>query len=52
VIRQACATAARWPGNISVAVNISAVQFRSPGLMQVIVGALAASGLNSGAARA
>ncbi len=46
VIRQACATAARWPGDLSVAVNISAVQFRSPGLMQVIVGALAASGLD------
>jgi diguanylate cyclase (GGDEF)-like protein len=46
VIRQACATAARWPGDIRVAVNISAVQFRNPGLMQVIVGALAASGLH------
>jgi diguanylate cyclase (GGDEF)-like protein len=46
VIRQACATAARWPGHLSVAVNISAVQFRNPGLMQVIVGALAASGLD------
>ncbi len=45
VIRQACATAARWPGDLRVAVNISAVQFRSPGLVQVIVGALAASGL-------
>jgi diguanylate cyclase (GGDEF)-like protein len=45
VIRQACATAAQWPGDLSVAVNISAAQFRSPGLMQVIVGALAASGL-------
>jgi diguanylate cyclase (GGDEF)-like protein len=46
VIRQACATAALWPEDIHVAVNISAVQFRSPGLMQVIVGALAASGLH------
>jgi diguanylate cyclase (GGDEF)-like protein len=46
VIREACATAARWPGDARVAVNISAVQFRNPGLMQVIVGALAASGLN------
>ena len=46
VIRQACATAAQWPGNLHVAVNISAAQFRSPGLMQVIVGALAASGLH------
>jgi diguanylate cyclase (GGDEF)-like protein len=45
VIRQACATAAQWPGDLHVAVNISAVQFRNPGLMQVIVGALAASGL-------
>jgi diguanylate cyclase (GGDEF)-like protein len=46
VIRQACATAALWPEDIHVAVNISAVQFRSPGLAQVIVGALAASGLH------
>ena len=45
VIRQACATAAQWPDNLHVAVNISAIQFRSPGLMQVIVSALAASGL-------
>src|SRR5450432_537972 len=46
VIRQACVTAARWPEHLRVAVNISAVQFRNPGLMQVIVGALAASGLD------
>jgi predicted signal transduction protein with EAL and GGDEF domain len=45
IIRQACTTAARWPDSLHVAVNISAVQFRNPGLMQVIVGALAASGL-------
>jgi diguanylate cyclase (GGDEF)-like protein/PAS domain S-box-containing protein len=46
VVRQACATAAQWPENLHVAVNISAAQFRSPGLMQVIVGALASSGLH------
>ena len=46
VIRQACTTAAKWPGDLHVAVNISAVQFRSPGLLQVIVGALASSGLH------
>jgi diguanylate cyclase (GGDEF)-like protein len=46
VIREACATAARWPGDSRVAINISAVQFRNPGLMQVIIGALATSGLN------
>jgi len=45
VIRQACATAAQWPDELHVAVNISAIQFRSPGLMQMIVSALAASGL-------
>ncbi len=45
VIRQACATAARWPEHLHVAVNISPVQFRNPGLMQAIIGALAASGL-------
>lgn len=45
VIRQACATAAHWPGELRVAVNISAAQFRNSGLLQVIVGALSASGL-------
>ena len=45
VIREACLTASRWPDHLHVAVNISAAQFRHPGLMQVIVGALAASGL-------
>jgi diguanylate cyclase (GGDEF)-like protein len=47
VIRQACLTAARWPEHLHVAVNISASQFRSTGLMQIIVGALAASGLKA-----
>jgi diguanylate cyclase (GGDEF)-like protein len=46
VIREACATTARWPGDSRVAINISAVQFRNPGLMQVIIGALATSGLD------
>ena len=44
-IRQACATAAQWPGHLRIAVNLSPAQFRSPGLLQAIVGALAASGL-------
>jgi EAL domain-containing protein (putative c-di-GMP-specific phosphodiesterase class I) len=44
-IRQACATAAKWPGNLKVAVNLSPVQFRGSGLIEVVVGALAASGL-------
>jgi EAL domain-containing protein (putative c-di-GMP-specific phosphodiesterase class I) len=44
-IREACATAATWPAGMKVAVNISASQFRHPGLVQVVVGALSASGL-------
>jgi predicted signal transduction protein with EAL and GGDEF domain len=44
-IRQACATAARWPGDVKVAVNLSPVQFRNSGLVQTVVNALAASGL-------
>lgn len=45
VIREACSTASTWPGELSIAVNLSAVQFRSPGLVKVIFNALAASGL-------
>jgi EAL domain-containing protein (putative c-di-GMP-specific phosphodiesterase class I) len=46
IIRQACFTARSWPENLRVAVNISAAQFRNAGLPQVIVGALATSGLD------
>ena len=48
VIRNACATAAKWPKELKVAVNLSPVQLRSPGLGQVVVGALNASGLAPG----
>jgi diguanylate cyclase (GGDEF)-like protein len=44
-IREACRTAARWPDNIKIAVNLSPAQFRSSGLLEVIVSALAASRL-------
>ena len=37
--------AAKWPDNLRIAVNLSPAQFRSPGLVQVVVSALAASGL-------
>ena len=46
VIGDACATAARWPDHLKIAVNLSSVQFRSRGLVPVIAGALAASGLS------
>ena len=32
VIRQACATAAKWPAHVKIAVNLSPVQFRESGL--------------------
>ncbi len=44
-IRQACATAAAWPNDLKVAVNLSPAQFRSPGLLQLVVSALASTGL-------
>jgi diguanylate cyclase (GGDEF)-like protein len=45
VLRQACATAAAWPDELKVAVNLSPAQFRGPGLVQLVTSALAASGL-------
>ena len=45
VLRQACRDAAAWPGKLSVAVNLSAVQFRNPTLALSVVSALGASGL-------
>tara|TARA_R110002124_G_scaffold264235_1_gene430801 strand:- start:355 stop:2085 length:1731 start_codon:yes stop_codon:yes gene_type:complete len=45
VIRTACAEAAAWPDDISVAVNVSALQFRTQNLVQIVTHALAASGL-------
>jgi diguanylate cyclase (GGDEF)-like protein len=44
-IHEACRTAARWPDHVRVAVNVSAVQFRNPGLNAVVLQALAESGL-------
>jgi diguanylate cyclase (GGDEF)-like protein len=45
VIRQACAAAATWPDDLEVAVNLSPLQFATPGLAQIVASALAASGL-------
>ena len=46
VVRTACRDAASWPDRIGIAVNLSAVQFRSPGLVGVVQGALADAGLS------
>ena len=45
VIRQACADAASWPEHVRIAVNVSAIQFKSGNLVPVIVSALANSGI-------
>jgi len=45
VLRSACAEAAKWPQQFRIAVNLSPIQFKNTNLINVIVGALAASGL-------
>jgi predicted signal transduction protein with EAL and GGDEF domain len=47
VLRQACRDAARWPAALSVAVNLSAAQFRNPALALSVVSALAQTGLQA-----
>jgi diguanylate cyclase (GGDEF)-like protein len=46
VIQEACRQAMKWPQEVRVAVNVSSVQFRKPGLTEVLMQALAASGLD------
>ena len=45
VLRAACAEAAKWPGELKVAVNLSPAQFRSRGVVQAVMSALAHSRL-------
>jgi len=47
VLRRACMDAAAWPSKLSVAVNLSAVQFRNPMLALSVVSALGQSGLSA-----
>ena len=44
-LREACRKAASWPGDLRVAVNVSAVQFSKGNLEESVAAALAASGL-------
>lgn len=46
VLREACAEAAKWPADVKVAVNLSPAQFRSRNLVQIVISALAQSGLS------
>jgi predicted signal transduction protein with EAL and GGDEF domain len=45
VLRQACSEAAKWGGDLSVAINLSPVQFRNHTLVLSVLSALGASGL-------
>jgi diguanylate cyclase (GGDEF)-like protein/PAS domain S-box-containing protein len=45
VLRTACATAAKWPDQIRIAVNLSPMQFRARGLAAMVTSALAATSL-------
>jgi diguanylate cyclase (GGDEF)-like protein len=45
VLRTACATAATWPRNVRVAVNVSPIQFANPQLPALVTSALAQSGI-------
>ncbi len=45
VLKRACRDAATWPSHLTVAVNLSAVQFRNPALALSVVSALGQAGL-------
>ena len=45
VIRTACAEALNWPAHVTLSVNVSPLQFRSGNLLNIIMQALASSGL-------
>ncbi|BAU91383.1 putative diguanylate cyclase [Methylorubrum populi] len=45
VLRKACEDAVRWPGDVRLAVNVSAVQLMRPGLVEGVVATLAAGRL-------
>jgi diguanylate cyclase (GGDEF)-like protein len=48
ILRTACVAATAWPGDMKVAVNLSAVQFKSDGLVAAVTAALHDSGLAPG----
>ena len=48
VLREACAEAADWPTELTVAINLSPLQFAAGNLVATVISALAASGLAAG----
>ena len=47
VLRTACIDAATWPDHVTVAVNVSPVQFKNQDLVLKVIGALGESGLSA-----
>jgi len=45
-LRQACADLTKWPKNVRVAVNVSALQFANPALPGIVTSALASAGVD------
>ncbi|HEV3394580.1 MAG TPA: EAL domain-containing protein [Xanthobacteraceae bacterium] len=45
VLRRACAEAAGWPEDVTVAVNLSPLQFKNANLVETVTAAMAAPGL-------
>jgi diguanylate cyclase (GGDEF)-like protein/PAS domain S-box-containing protein len=46
LMQTACAEAATWPDDVKVSINLSAVQFRKNNLVDIVICALAQSGLS------
>ncbi|WP_231738595.1 bifunctional diguanylate cyclase/phosphodiesterase [Novosphingobium sp. FSW06-99] len=46
ILRKACEDAARWPGRVRVAVNVSPVQFADPQFPRIVATVLMATGLD------
>ena len=51
VLREACRTAATWPKHLTVAVNVSVMQFETGAVSQIVAAALKEFGLEAGPAR-
>jgi EAL domain-containing protein (putative c-di-GMP-specific phosphodiesterase class I) len=47
VLRTACEEASKWPSDVRIAVNLSAVQFRTPNLYEIVANALSRSNLTA-----
>ena len=46
ILREACREAMKWPREVRVQINVSAVQVEDPGLVAAVLAALASSGLS------